>query len=250
MLTGLVSATFRDLPPTEIIRLVREANLDGIEWSADIHCPPDNPDNAKEIARQTYENGLKIISYGSYYWAGKGDDFTNILNTAIILQTDNIRIWAGADYIPSKDVDEETRAKITADIRNIAKMAAEHGISISLEYHCNTLTDTLASAIRLLQDVNMENVYTYWQKLDGLSLEENLHSLQTLAQLKKLKNLHVFSHISYNERQPFSKGADEWVQYIPAVKSCNPALLFEFVKGDSPEQLIEDAKFLKSLLSK
>jgi len=244
MQTGLVSVTFRDLPPSEVIQLVKDAGLDGIEWGADVHCPPNNLQNAKEIARQTHENGLKVISYGSYYYANSGEDFTNILNTAVVLQTDNIRIWAGGTG--SQDTTEETRAKITEDIRKVADMAAAQGISISFEYHCDTLTDTLDSTIRLLQDVNRPNAYTYWQKPDGSAVEENVNELQTLIKMNKLKNLHIFSHTGYNERHPFSQGADEWAQYISVVKPANPALLFEFVKDDSPEQFIQDARFLKS----
>jgi len=246
MQTGLVSVTFRDLPPVEVIQLVKKAGLDGIEWGADVHCPPNNPQNAKEIARQTYENGLKVISYGSYYYANSGEDFTNILNTAVILQTDNIRIWAGGTG--SHDATEETRTQITEDICKIADMAAAQGISISFEYHNNTLTDTLNSTIRLLQDVDRPNVYTYWQKPDGSAVEENVNELLTLIKMGKLKNLHIFSHIGYNERHPFSQGADEWAQYISILKSTNAALLFEFVKDDSSEQFIQDAKFLKTIL--
>lgn len=249
MLTGLVSVTLRDLPPTEIIRLVKQAGLDGIEWGADIHCPPDNPQNAKEIARQTHENELKVISYGSYYFAGKDNDFADILDTAVILQTDNIRIWAAAEYVGSADTSEETRAKITEDIQKIADMAAEKGISISFEYHNNTLTDTLDSTVRLLNDVDRKNVYTYWQKPDRATVEENVQSLKTLVEMKKLKNLHIFSHTGYNERNPFSHGAEEWTRYIEVIKPANPALLFEFVKDDSPGQFLEDAKFLKTLIN-
>jgi len=246
MQTGLVSVTFRDLPPAEVIQLVKQAGLDGIEWGADVHCPPNNPQNAKEIARQTHESGLKVISYGSYYYASSDEDFTNILNTAVILQTDNIRIWAG--NTGSQDTTEETRTQITEDIRKIADMAAAQGISISFEYHNNTLTDTLDSTIRLLQDIDRPNVYTYWQRPDGAAVEENVNELQTLIKMGKLKNLHIFSHTGYNERHPFSQGAGEWSQYISILKPTNAALLFEFVKDDSPEQFIQDAKFLESLL--
>ena len=37
--SGLVSITFRELNPLEIIRLVSKAGLDGIEWGGDVHVP-------------------------------------------------------------------------------------------------------------------------------------------------------------------------------------------------------------------
>ncbi len=37
---GLVSVTFRQLSPEEIVRVAREAGLTVIEWGGDVHVPP------------------------------------------------------------------------------------------------------------------------------------------------------------------------------------------------------------------
>jgi 3-dehydroshikimate dehydratase len=70
MFTGLVSVTFRELKPLDIVKLTKESGLDGIEWGGDIHCPPDNAQAASEISALMAQNGLSSISYGSYYQVG------------------------------------------------------------------------------------------------------------------------------------------------------------------------------------
>jgi len=251
MKIGLASVTLRDLTPAEIVRLVKEADLDGIEWSGDAHCPPGDEELAKEIVRQTIDSGLEVISYGSYYFAGKenGNSFDAVLKTAINLRTNTIRIWTGADWRPSDSVSEESRAKAVADIKAVAKKAATAGIDIAFEYHDNTLTDTIESTIRLLNEVDMPNVYTYWQNPGDL-VETNCNNLQTLVKMGKLKNVHTFSHANYSERRPFSAAEADWKMYIQTIREANPALLIEFVKGDSAEQFLEDGKFLANLVKR
>ncbi len=39
---GLVSVTYRALPPAEIIALTAAAGLKGIEWAGDVHVPPND----------------------------------------------------------------------------------------------------------------------------------------------------------------------------------------------------------------
>ena len=38
-MTGLVSVTFRDKTPAEIVSEVKKAGLDAIEWGGDVHVP-------------------------------------------------------------------------------------------------------------------------------------------------------------------------------------------------------------------
>ena len=64
---GLVSITFRDLSPEEVVQVAVENGLEGIEWGGDVHVPHGNLAVAKKVARQTAEGGLKVASYGSYY---------------------------------------------------------------------------------------------------------------------------------------------------------------------------------------
>lgn len=65
--SGLVSVTFRNLAIKEIVKIVVEAGLDGIEWGGDIHVPHGDLQVAKQTMRMTEDAGLTVTAYGSYY---------------------------------------------------------------------------------------------------------------------------------------------------------------------------------------
>ena len=60
--TGLVSITFRNLKPIDIVKLVSQAGLKGIEWGGDIHVPHGNIERARETAKMTEDYGLAIAA--------------------------------------------------------------------------------------------------------------------------------------------------------------------------------------------
>jgi len=241
MLTGLVSVTFRKLTPEKIVYLAKEAGLDGIEWGGDIHCPPGDIQTARKVGALTRGCGLTVISYGSYYRAGLGGPFEQVLESAIALGTENIRIWAGETGSAQANRDDWIR--VTEEARKASDMAAARGISVSFEYHGNTLTDSLPSAERLLAEVGRENVFTYWQPHPCSSAEDNVWSVRRLVELKKLKNLHVFSWEG-DDRMPLAHSEERWRRCLSEAAPSDPALLLEFVKGDDPSQMLEDAQTL------
>ena len=51
--TGLVSVTFRDKTPEEIISTVKQCGLEGIEWGGDVHVLPGDVSRAREIRHLT-----------------------------------------------------------------------------------------------------------------------------------------------------------------------------------------------------
>jgi hypothetical protein len=53
LIPGLVSITFRALPPADIIRLTAECGLQAIEWGADVHVPPGDLAGARRVGAET-----------------------------------------------------------------------------------------------------------------------------------------------------------------------------------------------------
>lgn len=253
--SGLVSITFRQLSPEQIIDLVGQARLQGIEWGGDIHVPPNDLQRAKRIGQLTREAGLDIAAYGSYYRFNEDDrmlpKFQEILQTASALETDVIRVWAGA--AGSVETDEETYVKVVKDLQKAGEYAVHQQLQLALEYHGGTLTDQTKSAVRLMQDIDHPAVKVYWQPPVDKSISERLDSLQQITPW--LSNLHVFQW-DKSSRLPLINGIVEWREYLQALylnKSKLPPMpkryaMIEFVKGDSPEQFLEDAATLKSLL--
>ena len=87
--SGLVSITFRQLSPGDIIDLVKKAGLDGIEWGGDIHVPHGDIAKAEEVYSLTRDAGLDIPAYGSYYKVGESEQeglaFNDVLISAAAL---------------------------------------------------------------------------------------------------------------------------------------------------------------------
>jgi Sugar phosphate isomerases/epimerases len=190
--TALVSITFRKLSPKEIITLVAKAGLNGIEWGGDIHVPHGNIERAKEVYRMTADAGLKVAAYGSYYHVGceeqDGISFGEVLDTALELKAPTIRVWAGNRS--SREADEARWMKVVDDAYRISEISKGSGITISFEYHGNTLTDTGESALRLMKSVGRDNVASYWQPPVGLDFESQIKGLKQI--LPWLGNIHVF----------------------------------------------------------
>src|SRR5690554_3364232 len=96
---GLVSISFRQLTPQQIVELVKKSGLKGIEWGGDKHVPHGDVDIATKVRRLTEQAGLEVAAYGSYYRAGvsekDGLSFDKVLDCAVILGTKKIRVWAG-----------------------------------------------------------------------------------------------------------------------------------------------------------
>jgi 3-dehydroshikimate dehydratase len=249
---GLVSVTFRNLEPSEVIRVAAEAGLEGIEWGGDVHVPPTNTANARAIGQETRAAGLAVAAYGSYYRAGEegADTFTRILETAQALETRVIRIWAGK--LGSAQADTDYRKRVTDDCRRIAEMAAAAKITIACEWHGGTLTDTAASAATLFAEVAHPNLKTYWQPRRQQPFDFCLEDME--AALPHLVGLHVFRWDAVTgERRPLAEGAADWAAYLkkampPLPTDTRHYALLEFVKGDDPAQMAQDAATLRAWL--
>jgi 3-dehydroshikimate dehydratase len=247
--SGLVSVTFRKLEPKEIVKLVVKAGLTGIEWGGDIHVPHGNIEKAKEVCKLTLDNGLRAASYGSYYYVGcegeKGIYFGNVLETALELKTQNIRVWAGNRG--SDEADDAWWDKVINETVRISETARMAGINISFEYHGGTLTDTDGSTVKLMSAVSGRNVFSYWQPPIGLPFKEQLKGLNNI--LDWLGNIHVYW---WNETEimHLSSGADIWKKYMEVIKRAkgDRYCMLEFVCNDDPLQFLEDAKTLKKIL--
>ncbi|HNX27553.1 MAG TPA: TIM barrel protein [Phycisphaerae bacterium] len=243
--TGLVSITFRQLGVQEIVSLVQKAGLDGIEWGGDVHVPHGDVSTAEHVRDLTTKAGLETAAYGSYYRLGATDTpkFSDVLASAVALGTDKIRVWAGKKA--SDIADYEYRKQIVEDAKRVADLAAEKGITIVCEWHCNTLTDELDSGKKLLNDVAKDNFKTYWQPSMNRLPEVCMKEIDEL--IPHLAGMHVYAWES-TTRLPLSNHYDLWRQYFNRAKSAGDFFaLMEFVEGDSQDSFLRDAAVLKSL---
>ena len=249
---GLVSITFRKLTPRQVVEAAAFAGLEGIEWGGDIHVPHGDIVKADEVRRMTLDAGLVVPSYGSYYKAGvseaAGLAFEHVLETARELGAPVIRVWAGQKG--SAEADAAYRARVVADSRRIATMAAQVGIVVASEYHGGSLTDTDASTVVFLNEVGHDNFKSYWQPRVGLGATEALKGLNEL--LPRLMHVHVFHWMADHTRRPLVEGADIWNRYLKLAARAqgDRFAMLEFVPNDDPSVLAVEAATLKQWLTR
>lgn len=249
---GLVSITLRKLTVPEIIHLVRKSGLKSIEWGGDIHVPHGKTEAARDAQKRTEDAGLSVAAYGSYYRVGKSEKeqatFAEVLESAVALKAPTIRVWAGS--AGSAETDAATRGNIVRQTQRIASLAAEAKITISFEYHRNTMTDTSVSAVQLLKEVDHPNVFSLWQPSAVSSTDEAIEGLRAL--LPRLTNVHAFSWGKGSERLALAAGHDRWTAYLDLVRSSgrDHHVLLEFVRDDSPDLFLADAATLREWLTK
>ena len=250
IIPGVVSATFREKTPDEIIELSIKAGLKAIEWSENSHVMPNDRNGAEELRKKTEAAGLKVAAYGSYYRLGQNaepeEEFEKSLISAVALHAPIIRVWAGTEA--SSEVTSEKRQRLAKEAALIGKLAEKEGIKIAFEWHKNTLTDTNESAMKLLEEANQDNLYCLWQPTVALSMEERVQGLDLLKERKRLLNLHVYYWLD-GVRRPFSEGIEEWRGYLAHIGGNDERYaLLEFVMNNTAEQFLEDAKALRELL--
>lgn len=242
--SGLVSVTFRKKTPAEIVTLVKQAGLDGIEWGGDIHVPHGNLALAREIAWMTHDAGLSVAAYGSYYRVAVDNQpaFGAVTETASELGAPTIRVWAGNRA--SVDADSSYRALVIDESRRIADQAAQAGKTVSFEFHGGTLTDTNESARWLIEQISHPAIRCYWQPPLGHSDTYCLAGLHSI--LAWLSHVHVFQWDADHTRHPLIAGANRWLKYLGSIAptASDHFAMLEFVNDDCDKQFLADASTL------
>lgn len=248
---GLVSVTFRQLSPREVIDLVCQADLAAIEWGGDVHVPQGDIMQAREVRAMSENAGLQAPTYGSYYRVGHGETgpFEAVLETAVALGTPTIRVWAGR--VGSNEADEAYRHRVIDDTRRIVALAAAADVNIAYEFHGNTLTDSYESAVQLLEGVERPALHSLWQPPKGSTQAENLDGIERLAPW--IQHIHVFSWLMQGGetvRLPLADHASQWRAYLARLSALpgDRYALLEFVQDDNPDQFLADAATLNNWL--
>ena len=252
---GLVSITFRDLEPGEIIQRAADSQLQGIEWGGDVHVPPGETEHARRVGEMTRAAGLEVAAYGTYYRLGVSDpeQWARIIETAEALQTQVLRVWCGDRA--SAEADLAYRRRVADDALRVSQAAADAGMTVACEWHGNTLTDTATSSQLLFDEVSHPAFRTYWQPHVGMTPVQCLVDMETA--LPRLTGLHVFQwHPDTRARLPLSDGDRIWPAYLrkalirPAHAGTEPMYaLLEFVPDDDPDLLPREAQTLRNWLA-
>lgn len=236
-----------------VVDLAARNGIKAIEWGGDVHVPPGDLDNARAIGAMTRAAGLTVSSYGSYIFAPDfaPEGLSAVLETAKALGTDHIRIWPGSRKRPSVDYNAEERRAATHSLKEIAVRAEDYGMTIGLEYHPNSLTDSLQSSRLMLQELPAPNMFFYWQPAPGLPIEQALEEISALG--NRICHLHVFAWEQDSSRLALRDRTEYWRTCLNALPQSEwgkqDFAMLEFVRDDSVQQFSADADTLMSLLS-
>ena len=136
-------------------------------------------------------------------------DFAKVVATAKVLGAPTIRVWAGNKA--SADATAADRKVVADDLKRCCKLAAEAGITVSTEYHSNTLTDTNESAQLLLAEAGPA-LLTGWQPPNGKPFAYRMEGLKKV--LDRVTTVHVFTWTDANVRLPLADGEADWKKYL------------------------------------
>ena len=251
--------TYRQLSVEAVVRAAVEAGLRAVEWGGDVHVPHGDLACAERVRGLTLDAGLELGCYGSYLRLGGAQCHHSsdgeVLGTAAALGAPAVRIWAGTAGSEATSAGE--RLDAVQHCKSLADAAADVGLRLVLEYHADTLTDTAASALRLLDEVDRSNVELGWQPPNHLDFAGRRANLA--AVVGRIADVHVFHWTQRTDggiaRHPLAGAADDWAAYLSDIargggQRTRRRVMLEFVPGDDPGVLVEEAETLRTILDR
>lgn len=242
---GLVSISFRENTPEEIVKACVAVGLRYIEWGSDVHAPCNDPEKLEHIVQLHQRYGVSCCSYGTYFRLGitPVEELPAYIRAAKLLGTNVLRLWVG-DKSPWKWTQEEKDA-LFADSRRCAEMAEREGVVLCMECHRMTFTETKESAMELMQAVESPAFRMYWQPHQTQPVEENI------AYAKMLKDYTVNVHVLHwkgKEKLSLEEGIEEWRSYIKELPGERFVLL-EHMPDHKIESLERETNALRKVLA-
>ena len=240
---GLVSVSFRDRTPKEILEEMVRAGLSCIEWGSDVHAPCTDLARLGEIAKLQKEYGITCSSYGTYFRLGQTPltELEQYITAAKLLGTDILRLWCGTKSGAEKTAEE--REALLAECRKAARIAEREGVTLCMECHMKSFTESPADAVWLMQAVHSPHFRMYWQPFQWQTVQENIQNAKKIAPFAT--HLHVFQWKG-DLRFSLSDGIAEWRTYLKEF-STPRTLLLEFMPDDRLETLAAEADTLRKI---
>ena len=240
---GLVSVSFRDRTPNEILPAVKAAGLTCIEWGSDVHAPYTDTEKLNAIAALQEEYGISCCSYGTYFRLGETpmEELPGYIAAAKILGTNILRLWCGRKR--SGDMTEEERNAFVALCREAAQIAEQHDVILCMECHKKTFTEDPDQAVWLMNTVASPHFRMYWQPFQWQTPKQNVENAKTIAPYAE--HIHVFNWVN-KEKFPLADAVADWQQYISAF-STPRTLLLEFMPCGTIEELAAETAALNTI---
>lgn len=241
---GLVSITFRDKTPEEILSAMKDTGLSFIEWGSDVHAPKDDIERLEGIAALQKKYNVICSSYGTYFRLGVTpiNELEGYINAAKILGTNILRLWCGDKNSQDYSIGEKEALFFTC--KKAKDIAEKHNVILCMECHNSTYTNKKDSAVELMNAVNSEAFKMYWQPNQLCSFEENLAYAKAISACSK--HIHVFNW-NGEEKFPLISGIDMWQKYLECFNN-DKVLLLEFMPDNRIESLKSESDALRKIV--
>ena len=243
---GLVSISFRNHSPEEIILAAKQAGLECVEWGSDVHAPCNDSAKLNSIVALQNEHGVYCSSYGTYFRLGAtpAEELPQYISAAKTLGTDILRLWCGDKG--SAEYTNEEKELLFAECKRAAEIAERNNVTLCMECHNHTFTDEMQAAVELVEAVNSPAFRTYWQPNQFKSTEQNMNYAKRISEYAR--HIHVFNW-SGDERYPLEESVELWQKYLDYFKG-ERTLLLEFMPDDDMNSLTREADALKKIAGK
>lgn len=243
---GLVSVSFRDRMPEELIEASARCALEAIEWGSDVHLPAGNEKAAAQLRRRCEDAGIRCPSYGSYLRLGRtgAEEYDAYLDTAAALGASTMRIWGGAGSPENLSPAEFDR--LVSEAQTLCSRAQARRLSISLECHNNTVTEQYEAALRFLAAVDSPALRMYFQPNQRRDEAYNLAACRALSPY--VTNVHVF-YWRGTEKFPLAGEIPLWRQYLAELGDAEHWCYLEFMPDGRLESLPTEAAALREILA-
>ena len=241
---GLVSVSFRQHSPEQILKKIQSCGLDYIEWGSDIHAPVNDVSALQEIAALQRKYNIKCAAYGTYFRIGvtPAEELEAYISAAKCLGTDVLRLWCGSK--DSQCYTAPEKEALFATCRSLAETARAHGVRLCMECHGGTFTNTRASSLELMAAVDNPHFKMYWQPNQYETEAENLRYAAAIAPYTEI--LHVFNW-EKNDRFPLAQAKARWQAYLQQFDGAQ-VLLLEFMPDNELDSLPAEADALKEIV--
>lgn len=240
--TGLVSVSFRDKTPPEIIKAAAGAGLSCIEWGSDVHAPFSDTKKLAEIKEECGANGIACCSYGTYYRIGQNtvSEIMPYIEAAKILGTDVLRLWCGTKG--AAEYTDREKKELTELCIRLSETAEKESVKLCLECHNNTLTDTADETVKLMNTVNSPYFKMYWQPNQYKTEKENLDYAKKISGITEI--IHAFNWEG-DSKYPLGSAKEIWHEYLGVFGGGT--VLLEFMPDGKIESLAGEAAALKKI---
>lgn len=227
---------------TDLARWARACHFDSLEiWGV----------HARNLMDQAQYNRLWLSDYGlsvsmlSDYLPLQGNEQACRSKVQLMCQlarhwgAGKLRTFAGDQG--SGAVSAEARERMTARLREIARLCADYGVTLVVETHPNTLADSLASTHQLLAEVDSDNlklnfdVLHVWESgADPCVAFDELHS--HIVHLH-LKNIDHAEHLSVFAPGNVYSPAGERTGMVPLFNGAvDYSGFFQYLQHRYPQQ--------------